>query len=117
MKAPVVVKLGGSAITVKSKASTARLEVIHNAIKEVVSYSGPMVLLHGGGSFAHSLVSRAALRNGFRQHSQLSSVSEIELNLDQLTRIIEVGLLLMHTPFLPFAASSFMTLRRCQVLR
>src|SRR2546428_4851042 len=117
MKAPVVVKLGGSAITDKSKASTARLEVIHNAIKEVVSYSGPMVLLHGGGSFAHPLVSRAALRNGFRQKSQLSSVSEIELNLDQLTRIIGVGLLLRHRPFVPLAPMSFMTLRRGQVGR
>ncbi len=117
MKAPVVVKLGGSAITDKSKASTARLEVIHNAIKEVVSYSGPMVLLHGGGSFAHPFVSRAALRNGFRQKSQLSSVSEIELNLDQLTRIIGVGLLLRHRPFVPLAPMSFMTLRQGQVGR
>ncbi len=117
MKAPVVVKLGGSAITDKSKASTARLEVIHNAIKEVVSYSGPMVLLHGGGSFAHPFVSRAALRNGFRQKSQLSSVSEIELNLDQLTRIIGTGLLLRHRPFVPLAPMSFMTLRQGQVGR
>jgi len=117
MKAPVVVKLGGSAITDKSKASTARLEVIHNAINEVVSYSGPMVLLHGGGSFAHPFVSKAALRNGFRQKSQLSSVSEIELNLDQLTRIIGVGLLLRHRPFVPLAPMSFMTLRQGQVGR
>src|SRR5437660_5512540 len=106
MKAPVVVKLGGSAITDKSKASTARLEVIHNAIKEVVSYSGPMVLLHGGGSFAHPFVSRAALRNGFREKSQLSSVSEIELNLDQLTIIIVVGLLIRHRSFVPFVPLS-----------
>ncbi len=88
MKAPVVVKLGGSAITDKSKASTARLEVIHNAIKEVAAFSGPMILLHGGGSFAH-----------------------------QLTRIIGVGLLLRHRPFVPLAPMSFMTLRRGQVGR
>src|SRR5438876_11496589 len=101
MKAPVVVKLGGSAITDKSKASTATLEVIHNAIKEVVSYTGPMVLPHGRGSFAHPLVSTAALRNGFRQKSQLSSVSESELNLDQLTRIFGVGVPLRHRPLVP----------------
>ncbi len=111
MQAPVVVKLGGSAITDKSKPSTARLEVIHNAIKEVASYSGQLVLLHGGGSFAHPFVSEAALRNGFRQKSQLASISEIELNLDQLTRIIGVGLLLQHRPFVPLAPMSFMTLR------
>jgi isopentenyl phosphate kinase len=117
MQAPVVVKLGGSAITDKSRTSTPRLEVIHNAIKEIASYSGPLVLLHGGGSFAHPFVSTAALKNGFRQKSQLISVSEIELNLDQLTRIIGVGLLLRHRPFVPLAPMSFMTLRRGRVGR
>jgi isopentenyl phosphate kinase len=112
MQAPVVVKLGGSAITDKSRTSTPRLEVIHNAIDEIASYSGQLVLLHGGGSFAHPFVSRAALRNGFRQKSELASVSEIELNLDQLTRIIGVGLLLRHRPFVPLAPMSFMTLRK-----
>jgi isopentenyl phosphate kinase len=111
MQSPVVVKLGGSAITDKSRTCTPRLEVIHNAITEVGSYSGQLVLLHGGGSFAHPFVSKAALRNGFRQKSQLASVSEIELNLDQLTRIIGVGLLLQHQPFVPLAPMSFMTLR------
>ncbi|SRR5712692_192159 len=117
MQAPVVVKLGGSAITDKSRTSTPRLEVIHNAIKEIASYSGPLVLLHGGGSFAHPFVSTAALKNGFGQKSQLVSVSEIELNLDQLTRIIGVGLLLRHRPFVPLAPMSFMTLRRGRVGR
>jgi isopentenyl phosphate kinase len=117
MQAPVVVKLGGSAITDKSRTSTPRLEVIHNAIEEIASYSGPLMLLHGGGSFAHPFVSTAALNNGFRQKSQLISVSEIELNLDQLTRIIGVGLLLRHRPFVPLAPMSFMTLRRGRVSR
>jgi isopentenyl phosphate kinase len=112
MQAPVVVKLGGSAITDKSKASTARLEVVHDAINEIAAYPGQLVLLHGGGSFAHPFVSKAALRKGFKQKSQLASVSEIELNLDQLTRIIGVGLLLHHRPFVPLAPMSFLTLRR-----
>ncbi len=111
MQAPVVVKLGGSAITDKSRACTARLEVIHNAISEISTYSGPLVLLHGGGSFAHPFVSKAALQNGFKRKTQLASVSEIELNLDQLTRIIGVGLLLRHKPFVPLAPMSFLTLR------
>src|SRR5207245_10331606 len=115
MPVPVVVKLGGSAITAKSRTSTARLEVIHNAIREIASYSGQLVLLHGGGSFAHSFVSKAALRDGFSQKSQLASVSEIELNLDQLSRIIGVGLLLRHRPFVPLAPMSFMTLRKGDV--
>ena len=111
MQAPVVVKLGGSAITDKSRACTARLEVIHNAICEISTHSGPLVLLHGGGSFAHPFVSKAAIKNGFKRKTQLASVSEIELNLDQLTRIIGVGLLLRHKPFVPLAPMSFLILR------
>lgn len=111
MQAPVVVKLGGSAITDKSRACVARLEVIHNAVSEISVHSGPVVLLHGGGSFAHPFVSKAALKNGFKRKAQLASVSEIELNLDQLTRIIGVGLLLRRKPFVPLAPMSFLTLR------
>src|SRR6266446_8318850 len=117
MQAPVVVKLGGSAITDKSRACTARLEVIHSAISEISTHSGPLVLLHGGGSFAHPFVSKAALRNGFKRKTQLASVSEIELNLDQLTRIIGVGLLLRHKPFVPLAPMSFLTLRSGNVTK
>jgi len=111
MQAPVVVKLGGSAITDKSRACTARLEVIHNAIAEISIHSGPLVLLHGGGSFAHPFVSEGARRDGFKRKTQLTSVSEIELNLDQLTRIIGVGLLLRGRPFVPLAPISFLTLK------
>lgn len=112
MQASVIIKLGGSAITDKSRACSARLEVIHSAISQISTYSGPMVLLHGGGSFAHPFVSKAALRDGFRRKAQLSSVSDIELNLDQLTRIIGVGLLLRRRPFVPLAPMSFLTLKR-----
>jgi isopentenyl phosphate kinase len=117
MQAPVIIKLGGSAITDKSKNSTPRLEVLHHAIDEVASYKGRVVLLHGGGSFAHPYVSNAALRNGFKHRSQLGSVSEIELNLDQLTRIIGVGLILRRRPFIPLSPMSFMTLRQGNVSR
>src|SRR5213593_4613573 len=117
MQAPVVVKLGGSAITDKSRACMARLEVIHSAISEISTHSGPLVLLHGGGSFAHPFVPKGALRDGFKRKTQLASVSDIELNLDQLTRIIGVSLLLRRRPFVPLAPMSFMTLRGSVVAR
>ena len=117
MQTPVVVKLGGSAITDKTKTSTPRLEVIHSAIDEIASHRGQLILLHGGGSFAHPLVSKAAIRNGFKQESQLASISDIELSLDQLTRIIGVGLVLQHRPFVPLSPMSFLTLREGHVSR
>ena len=111
MQKPVVVKLGGSAITDKSKICEPRLEQIHRAIGEITSYRKEMILLHGGGSFAHPFVTKKLLANGFKSRSQLQRVSEVELNLDQLTRIIGVSLLLRRRSFVPLRPMSLMTLQ------
>src|SRR6266581_4501763 len=111
MQAPVVVKLGGSAITDKSRVCTPRLDLIHRVAGEIAAYKKQLILLHGGGSYAHPFATRKLLLTGFKGKSQLERVSEIEMNLDQLTRIISVALLLRHRPFVPIRPMSFMTLR------
>jgi isopentenyl phosphate kinase len=110
MPSTVVVKLGGSAITNKSKLCTPRLDLIHRAADAIAAYSKQLVLLHGGGSYAHPFATKDLLIGGFKGKSRLGSVSEIELNLDQLTRIIGVALLLRGRPFVPIRPMSFMTL-------
>src|SRR5579864_632664 len=110
MSSTVVVKLGGSAITDKSKICTPRLDLIHRVAGEVAAYSKQLILLHGGGSYAHPFATRELVSRGFRGKSRLETVSEIELNLDQLTRIIVVALLLRGRPIVPLRPMSFMTL-------
>jgi isopentenyl phosphate kinase len=111
MDAPVVVKFGGSAITDKKKICTPRLDLIHRAVGEIASYRKPLILLHGGGSYAHPFATKSRIARSFRGRNGLEAISEIELNLDQLTRIIGVALLLRHRPFVPIRPMSFMTLR------
>jgi len=111
MQAPVVLKLGGSAITDKSRICTPRLDLIHRVADEIAAYQRPLILLHGGGSYAHPFVTKDLVLSGFRGPSQLRTASEIELNLDQLTRIIGVALLLRRRAFVPIRPMSFMTLR------
>lgn len=111
MQAPVVVKLGGSAITDKSKTCSPRLGVIHQAVADIASYRKPLIVLHGGGSYAHPFITEAMLAKRFRRKSQLARVSEVELNLDQLTRIIGVALLLHDKAFVPIRPMSFLTLK------
>ncbi len=65
MKAAVVVKLGGSAITDKSRICTPRLDLIHRAADEIAAYPRPLILLHGGGSFAHPFVTKDLLLSHF----------------------------------------------------
>ena len=110
MQKIVVVKLGGSAITDKSGICSPRLDAIHRAAGQIAAYQKPLILLHGGGSFAHPFVSRKLMASGFKGRAQLQRVSEVELNLDQLTRIIGVSLLLRGRPFVPLRPMSLMTL-------
>ena len=59
---PVVVKLGGSLITRKREVEKARPKVLARLARELaVAPSGPVVLLHGAGSFGHPGAQRFGL--------------------------------------------------------
>ncbi len=55
MKADLVIKLGGSAITKKDAPYTPNLDVIEQIAREFSSYwgRGRVLIVHGGGSFGH----------------------------------------------------------------
>ncbi|HZY94970.1 MAG TPA: isopentenyl phosphate kinase [Candidatus Bathyarchaeia archaeon] len=115
MDKSTIVKLGGSAITDKSKPCTPNLQLIHRAADELANYHGDLILLHGGGSYAHPLALSSSLQKGFVRKSQLNAVSQIELQLDELTRIVGVSLLLRNRPFAPIKAMSCMKLKSGQI--
>jgi isopentenyl phosphate kinase len=58
MVRPIVVKFGGSVITDKSRPFSLRRRVLHRLARELRASPSPMVLVHGGGSFAHPLARR-----------------------------------------------------------
>ncbi len=117
MELITIVKLGGSAITDKSKQCTPNVPVIQHAIEQLASYKGPIILLHGGGSFAHPVVTRSRLDEGFIEKEQAIALSETEMNLDQLTRIIGASLLLNKRAFVPLHPISFITMRDGRISR
>lgn len=53
MSRPVLLKLGGSVITDKSKPSSFRRAVARRLISEIAKAGVPVVLFHGAGSFGH----------------------------------------------------------------
>ena len=117
LQKPVVVKLGGSAITDKSKICAPRLDIIHRAVGELATYRDSLILLHGGGSYAHPFVNERLLLSGFKTKTQLKRVSEVEFNLDQLTRIVGVSMLLRKRPFVPLHPMSLLVLSNGKVAR
>lgn len=85
----VFLKLGGSAITDKTRESTARPEIIRRIAREIhlaLDSNSTLSLLigHGSGSFGHF----AAARSGFGQRGNWRAYSETGAAAAQLTRIV-----------------------------
>lgn len=57
-------KLGGSVLTDKTRYATARPDVIARLAKELASAPGPLVIVHGAGSFGHVLAREHRLAEG-----------------------------------------------------
>lgn len=110
-----IVKLGGSAITDKARDCTPDIPTIQHTANQLADYDLPLVLIHGGGSYAHPIVTRSGIGGGLRNRSQLRSVSETEFYLGQLTRIICASLLLRNRLPVPLHPMSFATLDRGEV--
>lgn len=110
-----ILKLGGSAITDKARECTPDIPAIQHMADQLSDYDRPLVLIHGGGSYAHPFVTRSGIGGGLRDRSQLSSISETEFYLGQLTRIICASLLWRNKLPVPLHPMSFATLDKGRV--
>lgn len=68
---PLIVKLGGSVITDKRRKFKVRRSVLRRLARELAVATGPLVLVHGGGSFGHPLASEFGLAKGYEHEGQL----------------------------------------------
>lgn len=88
MKKPVILKLGGSAITNKNQLYTlAPKKKLQRIFKEIASYSGPLVVISGGGSFGHPAVLDKGLETAqgasfVRQKMEILRIKLVEYFLD-----------------------------------
>ena len=54
----IIVKLGGSVITDKSRYRTFRREITKEIIDVISEFEEELILVHGGGSFGHIMAKR-----------------------------------------------------------
>jgi isopentenyl phosphate kinase len=109
MQPLTILKLGGSAITDKARECTPDIPTIQMVADQLRDYDLPLILIHGGGSYAHPFVARSDLGKGLHDRPQLRSISDTEFYLGQLTRIICASLLLRGKLPVPFHPMSFAT--------
>ncbi len=86
---PVIIKLGGSVITDKTKPSTPRLDTIDMLVREIAAVeSHPIILVHGGGSFGHFLAEKYELHHGGHSKTKKLGVTQTFYEMARLGQII-----------------------------
>ncbi len=98
MPEPVVlVKLGGSLITEKSREETPRTADLARLAGEIARAGaagcGPLVLGHGSGSFGHVHAHRSGAAQGFRSPEQLPGFARTQDRAAALHRLVVAALL------------------------
>jgi isopentenyl phosphate kinase len=104
----ILVKLGGSVITDKSKLRTFKRSSCERLAEELRTAKGGLALVHGAGSFGHILAKKHKLHKGYVSRSQLEHVAGVqrdvrELNLKVIEALIGSGI---HGVSIPPAASA-----------
>src|SRR2546428_6622937 len=82
MQPLTILKLGGSAITDKGRECTPDIPTIQSLADQLRDYDLPLILIHGGGSYAHPFVAESGLGKGLRNRSQLRFISETEIDCE-----------------------------------
>ncbi len=116
MKPPlIIVKLGGSLITDKSRKFNLNTEVVKRLGRELTEAIREsrvdLILVHGGGSYAHPVAKEYSASDGLRGKGGLKGFVETSkvvrmLCLDVLSNLMEGGLMAVSIP-----ASSIFTTR------
>lgn len=103
----MVLKLGGSVITVKDKPMTPRPEAIRRLAGEIAEADVKLILIHGGGSYGHPVASRYGIAGGYRSEIQLRGFAETHQAMVKLNTLIVEALVEAGVPAIGVPPSSF----------
>ncbi|MCS6769238.1 MAG: isopentenyl phosphate kinase [Candidatus Caldarchaeum sp.] len=89
LKGLVVLKIGGSVITDKTKEMTYRPDVMGRISREVARcWPIPLAVVHGAGSFGHPIAKRFRLNQGYRQQEQLEGFVKTVQSVKALNQMV-----------------------------
>lgn len=113
MKPITLIKLGGSVITRKDEALTARPDIIKAIAKEIAKYykQNPevrLILGNGAGSFGHYLVQKYNLKDGMKTAEQLAGYTQVQHSVSQLNNLVTNALLAEGLPVVSVQPSAIL---------
>ncbi len=84
----IILKLGGSVITDKTKEGSFRKKVMDNLSKEIKKANKQIILIHGAGSFGHIHAKKYRLNEGFSRDEQIHGFSVTHEMVQRLNSMV-----------------------------
>lgn len=84
----LLIKLGGSAITDKSRPLTSRADDIKRLVREIADVPEKKIVVHGGGSFGHIRAEEYDLAKGYVDEKQREGICIVQRDMRILNQII-----------------------------
>ncbi|MEM2202267.1 MAG: isopentenyl phosphate kinase [Candidatus Bathyarchaeia archaeon] len=104
---PTVLKIGGSVITDKSKELGVQMEAISRIADEILEADARnLIIVHGGGSFGHPVAQKHAIKEGFREDSQIIGFAETHHVMTVLNGLLMDALIWRGIPAVSITPSS-----------
>jgi isopentenyl phosphate kinase len=105
---PIIVKLGGSVITIKEKPFTPNLSVINRLAREIKRADRKsLIIIHGGGSYGHPLAREYNIIEGLKDQRQLIGFSKTRQAMMVLNKMIVDSLIQQNVPTISVQPSAF----------
>jgi len=84
----LLVKLGGSVLTNKTRLRTPRLAAIRRLARELAAVRQPLLVVHGAGSFGHILARRHGLDKGGLSPAKRAAAARVHADVRELDRLV-----------------------------
>lgn len=84
----IILKLGGSVITEKTKKCSFRQKTMDNLARQIKKANEKLILVHGAGSFGHILAKEYQLDEGYKNNDQLQGFSLTQAMVQMLNSLV-----------------------------
>src|SRR5512136_1295745 len=105
---PIILKIGGSAITDKTGELAAKTEIINRLAEEIKRADlDNLIIVHGGGSFGHPTAQKYGIKNGYKEDpTQKLGFAETHHVMTVLNGLVMDALIWHEVPAISIAPSS-----------
>ena len=118
MKELILVKLGGSLITDKSKPYTVRQPVLNRLAKEIAeSGCKNMIVGHGGGSFPHQSASKYQTHRGIINEHSKKGIVMVQKDAAKLNSIVVDTFHNYEIDAIPLQPSASVNCKNCEITK